>query len=198
MLGKQNIMAANIDSTNKNAIAIKLADMKELQNLMISNQQTLLKTITGEPKVIETLTKMIEDDRNSLATIDLAITDLEMSSPPSNTVTDAIDKIDSMMTGNNLNVYEKFMQHEGLKHQLVMTGLLIHKAAQASDGILQKVIDPINKVNFKNRAHQEQLKGAIYYYGVRQLVGTEPDTGVWAAAEDAIAAIKGTFGGLTE
>ena len=50
------------------------------------------------------------------------------------------------------------MQHEGLKHQLTMTGLLVHKAAQATDGILQKLIDPINKVNFKNRAHQEQLK----------------------------------------
>ena len=89
------------------------------------------------------------------------------------------------------------MQHEGLKHQLVMS-LLIHKAAQATDGILQKVIDPINKVNFKNRAHQEQLKGAIYYYGVRQLVGQDVEDGVWAAAEDAIAALKGAFGGLTE
>ncbi len=39
---------------------------------------------------------------------------------------------------------------------------------------------------------------SIYYYGVRQLVGTEPEANIWGAAEDAIAALKGAFGGLTE
>ena len=191
-------MAATLDATKKNAIATKLADMKALQNLMISNQETLLKTITGEQKVTDTLNEMIEDDRKSLTAIDKAISELEMSSQPSETVTNMIETIEGIMSGNHLDLYEKFMQHEGLKHQLVMTGLLVHKAAQASDGILQKVIDPINKVNFKNRAHQEKLKGAIYFYGVRQLVGAEPEAGIWAAAEDAIAALKGAFGGLTE
>lgn len=191
-------MAATLESTKKNALATKLADMKALQNLMISNQENLLKVANTEQKVKDTLTEMIEDDRQSLTAIDKAIADLEMSSQPSETVTNMIETIDSIMSANHLDVYEKFMQHEGLKHQLVMTGLLIHKAAQASDGILQKVIDPINKVNFKNRAHQEKLKGAIYFYGVRQLVGTEPEAGIWAAAEDAIAALKGAFGGLTE
>ena len=191
-------MAATLDATKKNAIARKLADMKALQNLMISNEEKLLSASTGKSKVIETLNDMLADDRQSLETIDRAITDLEMASSPSDTVTNMIDTIEGIMSGSHLDLYEKFLQHEGLKHQLVMTGLLVHKAAQASDGIMQKVIDPINKVNFKNRAHQEQLKGAIYLYGVHQLVGTEPDDGVWAAAEDAIAALKGAFGGLTE
>ena len=191
-------MAATLDTTKKNAIARKLADLKALQNLMISNEEKLLAAVSGNEKVTETINDMIEDDRNSLSAITEAITELEMSSEPSDTVTNMIQTIDEIMSGNHLDLYEKFMQHEGLKHQLVMTGLLIHKAAQATDGILQKVIDPINKVNFKNRAHQEKLKGAIYYYGVHQLVGTEPEDGVWAAAEDAIAALKGAFGGLTE
>ena len=191
-------MAATLDATKKNAIARKLADMKALQNLMISNEEKLLSASTGNSKVIETLNDMLADDRQSLETIDRAITDLEMASSPSDTVTNMIDTIEGIMSGSHLDLYEKFLQHEGLKHQLVMTGLLVHKAAQASDGIMQKVIDPVNKVNFKNRAHQEQLKGAIYLYGVHQLVGTEPDDGVWAAAEDAIAALKGAFGGLTE
>ena len=191
-------MAATLETTKKNAIARKLADMKALQNLMISNEEKLLSASTGNKKVTEALTNILEDDRKSLTAIDEAIIELEMASSPSNTVTNMIDTIEDIMSGNHLDLYEKFMQHEGLKHQLVMTGLLIHKAAQATDGIMQKVIDPINKVNFKNRAHQEQLKGAIYQYGVHQLVGTEPDDGVWAAAEDAIAAIKGAFGGLTE
>ena len=191
-------MAATLEATKRNAIARKLADLKALQNLMISNEEKLLKAATGKKEVTDNLTDMLEDDRKSLSAIEQAITDLEMSSDPSDTVTNMIQTIDEIMSGNHLDVYEKFMQHEGLKHQLVMTGLLIHKAAQATDGILQKVIDPINKVNFKNRAHQEQLKTAIYYYGVRQLVGAEPEDGIWAAAEDAIAALKGTFGGLTE
>ena len=191
-------MAATLEATRKNAIARKLADMKALQNLMISNEEKLLSLTTGNERVTKTLTDMLEDDRKSLSAIDEAITELEMASEPSDTVTNEIDTIEQIMSGNHLDIYEKLMQHEGLKHQLVMTGLLIHKAAQAIDGILQKEIDSINKVNFKNRAHQEQLKSAIYLYGVHQLTGTEPDSGIWAAAEDAIAALKGAVGGLSE
>ena len=191
-------MTGTLDTTKKNAIARKLADMKTLQNLMISNEEALLTASTGNKKVTDTLNNMLKDDRQSLKAIEEAVTELELSAQPSDTVTNMVETIDKIMSGSHLDVYEKFMQHEGLKHQLVMTGLLVHKAAQATDGILQKVIDSINKVNFKNRAHQEQLKGAIYYYGVHQLTGNEPDNGVWAAAEDAIAAMKGAFGGLTE
>lgn len=191
-------MAATLDTTQKNAIARKLADMKELQNLMISNEEKLLEATKGNERVTDSLTDMLEDDRKSIGAIEEAITELEMSSQPSDTVTNMVETIEKIMSGTHLDLYEKIMQHEGLKHQLVMTGLLIHKAAQATDGVLQKSIDPINKVNFKNRAHQEQLKTIIYYYGVRQLVGTEPEANIWGAAEDAIAALKGAFGGLTE
>lgn len=191
-------MAATLDTTQKNAIARKLADMKVLQNLMISNEEKLLEATKGNERVTDAITDMLEDDRKSITAINEAITELEMSSDPSDTVTNMVDTIDKIMSGSHLDLYEKVMQHEGLKHQLVMTGLLIHKAAQATDGILQKSIDPINKVNFKNRAHQEQLKTIIYFYGVRQLVGSEPEATIWGAAEDAIAALKGAFGGLTE
>lgn len=191
-------MAATLETTKKNAIARKLADMKTLQNLMISNEEKLLTACAGESKVTEKLKDMIEDDRKSLSAITEAMVELEMTSDPSQTVQSMVETIESIMSENKLDLYEKIMQHEGLKHQLVMTGLLVHKAAQATDGILQKLIDPINKVNFKNRAHQEQLKSAIYLYGTRQLVGEEPESGIWAAAEDGIAALKGVFGGIAE
>ena len=191
-------MAATLDATQKNAIARKLADLKVLQNLMISNEEKLLEATKGNERVTDSITDMLDDDRKSIAAIEEGITELGVSSDPSDTVTNMVDAIDKMMSGSQLDLYEKIMQHEGLKHQLVMTGLLIHKAAQATDGVLQKSIDPLNKVNFKNRAHQEQLKTIIYYYGVRQLVGTEPEANIWGAAEDAIAALKGAFGGLTE
>jgi hypothetical protein len=191
-------MAANIDTTQKNAIARKLADMKVLQNLMISNEEKLLEATKGNERVTDSITDMLDDDRKSISAIEEAINELEVSSQPSDTVTGMKDTIEKLMSGSELDLYEKIMQHEGLKHQLVMTGLLIHKAAQATDGVLEKSIDPINKANFKNRAHQEQLKTIIYYYGVRQLVGEEPEANIWGAAEDAIAALKGAFGGLTE
>ena len=191
-------MAANVDTTEKNAIATKLADMKVLQTLMISNEEKLLEATKGNERVTDSLTDMLEDDRKSITAIEEAITELEVSSQPSDTVISMKDTIEKIMSGSDLDLYEKIMQHEGLKHQLVMTGLLIHKAAQATDGVLQKSIDSINKANFKNRAHQEQLKTIIYFYGVRQLVGKEPEANIWGAAEDAIAALKGAFGGLTE
>lgn len=191
-------MAATLDTTQKNALARKLADMKELQNLMISNEEKLLEATKGNERVTSSISDMLEDDRKSITAINDAITELEVTSDPSDTVTNMKEAIDKMMSGSHLDLYEKIMQHEGLKHQLVMTGLLIHKAAQATDGALQKSIDPINKVNFKNRAHQEQLKTIIYFYGVRQLVGEEPEANIWGAADDAIAALKGAFGGLTE
>ena len=191
-------MAATLDATKKNAIARKLADLKVLQNLMISNEQKLLEATKGEKRVTDSITDMLEDDRKSIGAIEESIKDLEMSSEPSDSVKGMVDTIEKVMSGSELDLYEKILQHEGLKHQLVMTGLLIHKAAQATDGQLQKVIDPINKVNFKNRAHQEQLKTIIYYYGVRQLVGEEAESNIWGAADDAIAALKGAFGGLTE
>ena len=191
-------MAATLDATKKNAVARKLADMKALQNLMISNEEKLLEATKGEERVTKSITDMLEDDRKSITAINEAITELEMSSDPSDTVTNMVEAVEKMMSGSHLDLYEKIMQHEGLKHQLVMTGMLVHKAAQATDGVMQKAIDPINKVNFKNRAHQEQLKTVIYYYGVRQLVGEEAESNIWGAADDAIAALKGAFGGLTE
>ena len=191
-------MAATLDATQKNAIARKLADLKVLQNLMISNEEKLLKATQGEKRVTDSITDMLEDDRKSIGAIEESIKDLGMSSEPSDSVKGMVGTIEEVMSGSELDLYEKILQHEGLKHQLVMTGLLIHKAAQATDGELQKVIDPINKVNFKNRAHQEQLKTIIYYYGVRQLVGEEAESNIWGAADDAIAALKGAFGGLTE
>ncbi|MGL5939793.1 MAG: hemerythrin HHE cation-binding protein [Waterburya sp.] len=190
-------MATTLEATRKQAIATKLSDLKALQQLMISNEQKLLGMSTDSDKVTETLNDMLKDDYESLNEIDEAIKELGMASSANETVTNLIEKIEQIMSGSELSLYEKYMQQEGLKHQLVMTGLLIHKAAQATDGTLQKLIDPINQVNFKNRAHQEQLKGAIYFYGVRDLVGKEPETNIWSAAEDAIAALKGVFGGLT-
>ena len=83
-------MTATLEATRKNAIATKLADMKVLQNLMISNEQKLLSATKGEQRVTDAITDMLSDDRKSISAIETAITELEMSSQPSNTVTNLV------------------------------------------------------------------------------------------------------------
>lgn len=57
-------------------------------------------------------------------------------------------------------------------------------------GVVEAVaIGPLNQVNFKNRAHQEQLKGVMEVLGTRELTGKDPDQSVWARTQDAVAAL---------
>ncbi|TAG39945.1 MAG: DNA nickase, partial [Oscillatoriales cyanobacterium] len=60
---------------------------------------------------------------------------------------------------------------------------------------IEAAIVPLNTVNFENRAHQEQLKGVMEILGVRELTGKDPDQGVWARVQDAMAAMSGIIGG---
>ncbi|PZO54850.1 MAG: hemerythrin HHE cation-binding protein [Phormidesmis priestleyi] len=185
-----------INTSQLQVIADKLADMQTLQTLMISNEEKLIQASAGDPDITERLTEMLKDDRNSIATLQEAITKLGVPGEASDKVQEVTSKIEEMMAGSKLALYEKFMQHEALKHQLVMTGLLVHKSAQAAGDDLEKVIDPINKANFLNRKHQEILKGILIRTGTRELVGKESKDDIWAQAEDGVAALKGAFGGL--
>ncbi|MEM1395697.1 MAG: hemerythrin HHE cation-binding protein [Cyanobacteria bacterium P01_H01_bin.150] len=190
------IMVATLNDTQRKAIAMKLADMKVLQNQLIANEQKFISAIT-DGEITKRLQDMLKDDQESLGTIEAAITKFSTASEPQEKVKSFTQTVDKMMGGNELQLHEKALQHEGMKHQLVMTGMLVHKCAQAAGEDWEEAIDPINKVNFQNRAHQEQLKAIIYALGTRELVGKEPDTSIWAAVEDGIAAAKGLFSGLT-
>jgi hypothetical protein len=66
--------------------------------------------------------------------------------------------------------------------------------AQSLSDELQSAMEPLNKVNFENRAHQEILKGVLYFVGTRELAGKEPDMGLWGSVEQGIAALKGAIG----
>lgn len=191
-------MAATLEQSKMQSIATKLADMKAMQAQLISNEEKLHSATSGEAEISKRLQDMLEDDRESLGTIDRAISQLGVQAEADEKTKKYVEGIDSMMAGDELSLYEKASSHEALKHQLVMIGLVLHKAAQAVGDNLEETIDPINKVNFKNRAHQEQMKGILYSLGTRELVGKEPKTSVWAGIEDAIAGLKGAFGGLAE
>jgi hypothetical protein len=190
-------MATNLEESKKMSVATALANMKLIQSKIIDVEQKLLSAVSGDQNIVDRFQSMIEDDRQSLSKIDQAIASMAMNSQPDSRIQEFVSGLDSMMSGDKLTTFEKVMEFEALKHKMVMMGLVIHKAAQVVGDELEKTIDPINEVNFKNRAHQEQLKGILYTLGTKELVGREPDSGVWAGVEDAIAALKGAVGGLT-
>ncbi len=109
-------------------------------------------------------------------------------------VTEFIEKARELFKGSELSLYEKVSQHELLKHQLVTSGLIIHKAAQKVGADVMVAIGPLNTINFENRAHQEQLKGILEILGVRELTGQDADQGIWARVQDAMAAVSGVVG----
>ncbi len=55
------------------------------------------------------------------------------------------------MDGNELSLYQKASAHERIKHQPVMTGLIIHKASQVTGDDVKEAIGLLNQVNFLNR-----------------------------------------------
>jgi hypothetical protein len=177
-------------------LATKLADLKLFQNTLIEVGQRLM-TETDDGKIRERLEGMVKSDRQNLSNINEAIAKLGNAAQPRDVTQKHAEKVSEMMNGSELTAYDKFFQFELLKHQQTMTGLVLHKAAQSLDDDLQHAMEPLNKVKFENRAHQEILKGVLYFVGTRELAAKEPDMGIWASVEQGIAALKGVVGSAT-
>lgn len=190
-------MAVTLNETQRNAIATKLGDLKILQTLLISNEEKLLNACKGDEDIGDRLEDIMEDDRKNLGILDKTIDALALEATPQQKTKNLVQEIEKMMSEDELSLHEKAIEHEGLKHLAVMTGLLVHKVAQTAGNELDEAINPLNQVNFENRAHQEQLKSVVQVLGTRELLGKEPDNSIWAQAEDAIAAVKGLFTGLS-
>lgn len=188
-------MVSTLDDTKRQAIATKLADMKALQNLLIGNEQTLLNAC-GDQEIADRVRDMLNDDQKNLGVLDTVIVQYGVKAEPKETTQQLIEKTQKMMQGSELSLYEKFSQHELLKHAQVMKGLLVHKAAQVVGADIEAAITPLNTLNFENRAHQEQLKGILEILGVRELTGKDPDQGIWARVQDAVAAFTGVAGSV--
>ncbi|MBF2084669.1 hemerythrin domain-containing protein [Thermoleptolyngbya sp. C42_A2020_037] len=186
-------MVMSSDDQKRVAIAEKLADMKAVQKLLIANEQKLL-SATGEPEIRDRLQKMLDDDRKNIEIIDTVMVQYGVQARPTSTTQKLLQDAEHWVNDSNLSLYEKTFQHELLKHKQVMTGLLIHKAAQVVGADVDAAITPLNTVNFENRAHQEQLKGVLEVLGVREMTGQEPKQGLWARVQDAIAALSGVTG----
>jgi hemerythrin superfamily protein len=126
--------------------------------------------------------------------LDTVLVQYGVQGQPKETVTKMVEEIGELMEGSELSLYEKMSQHELLKHQQFMSGVLLHKAAQVVGADVEAAIAPINTLNFENRAHQEQLKGVLEVLGVRELTGQEAKQGLWSRVQDAVAALSGVAG----
>ncbi len=182
--------------TDKTNLETKLADLKLFQNVLIDCAQKLM-AATDDSTIRERLEKILKSDRDNLSSIEKAIAQVGSTAESRDITQKHAEKVGQMMDGSELTTYDKFFQFELLKHQQTMTGLVIHKVAQSLDDELQEAVEPLNKVNFENRAHQEVLKGVLYFVGTRELAGQEPDMGLWASVEQGIAALKGAVGSVT-
>ncbi|PZO12806.1 MAG: hemerythrin HHE cation-binding protein [Leptolyngbya foveolarum] len=182
--------------TDRTNLASKLADLKLFQKVLLTSEQKLMAE-TDDSKIRERLEKMVSQDQENMADIDKAIAKFGSVPEPRDITQKHAEKVGEMMAGSELTTYDKFFQLELLKHQQTMTGLVLHKAAQSLDDDLQDAMEPLNKVNFENRAHQEVLKGVLYFVGTRELIGKEPDMGIWGSVEQGIAALKGAVGSAT-
>jgi len=174
-------------------LGTKLADMKLFQNVLINSEQKLM-TATNDSTIRERLEGMMTSDRDNLSTINEAISKSKLKAESRNLTQEYAQKIEQMMDNSDLSLYDKFFELELLKHQQTMSGLVVHKVAQSLSNDLQDAMEPLNKVNFENRAHQEVLKGVLYFVGTREMAGKEPDMGLVGTIEQGIAAVKGVVG----
>ena len=188
-------MVMTLDDTKRMAIAMQLSDMKALQELLISNEQKLISAV-NDSDIADRLKDMLKDDQKNLGILDTVMVQYGVKSKPKETITEMVKKLGELMSGSKLTIYEKVFQHELLKHQQAMTGIVIHKAAQKVGADVEAAITPLNTVNFENRAHQEQLKGVLEVLGVRELTGMEADQGLWARVQDSVAALTGVVGSV--
>ncbi|GAB4195709.1 MAG: hemerythrin domain-containing protein [Coleofasciculaceae cyanobacterium] len=186
-------MPVTLDDTKRTAIAQELANMKALQNLIVSNERTFIEASTDE-EIRKRFQDFLRDDEKNLGVLDTVMVQYGVKAQPKETAQKMSEQIQQMMQGSELTLLEKVSQHELLKHKQVMAGLLVHKCAQVVGADIEAAIAPLNAVNFDNRAHQEQLKGILEILGTRELTGQEPDQSLWGRVQDAVAAITGVVG----
>jgi hemerythrin superfamily protein len=186
-------MVGTLNDAKRTAIAEKLADMRAVQNLIITTERQFLQECPDED-LRDRLEDMLEDDEKNLGVIETTITQYGVQAQPKDKVQQMVQQAEGLMKSSDLSLYEKMAQHELLKHGQVMSGLVVHKAAQVVGTDVQEALAPLNTVNFENRAHQEQLKGVLEYLGTYELTGEEPDQGLGARIQDALAAVTGIFG----
>lgn len=188
-------MSITLEDNKRTAIAVKLADMKATQNLLITNEEALIQAC-GDQEISNRLEGFLKDDQKNLGIIDTVIIQYGIKAEPKASMQKEIEEIGTMMQNSEIPLFEKVAKHELLKHTQAISGLLVHKAGQVVGADIAVAIAPLNAVNFENRGHEEQLKGIMESLSTLELTGELPDSGLWTRVQDAVAAMSGIAGGI--
>ncbi|NUN64059.1 DNA nickase [Pseudanabaena biceps] len=188
-------MSVTLEDTKRNAIAVKLADMKATQNLLIANDKSLIASCPDRD-ITNRLEALLKDDQKNLGVIDSVIVHYGIKAEAKPSVQKEIEEIEKSMESEDFTLFEKVAKHELLKHTQAMSGVLVHKAGQVVGADIAVAIAPLNAVNFENRGHEEQLKGIMESLSTMELTGKPSDSGLWSRVQDTIAAVSGIAGSL--
>ena len=145
-------MVATLDDTKRSAIAVRLADMKAFQELIIANEETLVSQV-NDSEIQKRLQDMLDSDRKNLGVLETVIVQYGIQAEPRDIAKKFVEMTQQMMKGSEFSMYDKFAQHELLKHGQVMTGIMLHKAAQVVGANLLQytfkllLVRPVLKVN---------------------------------------------------
>ncbi|MBE9158035.1 hemerythrin domain-containing protein [Nodosilinea sp. LEGE 06152] len=188
-------MVATLEDTKRLLIGERLADLKAFQELIISNEQKLIRDCPYQD-IRDRLQSFLDDDQKNLGIIETVTVQYGIQAEPSTATNTFVSQFEQMMEDDEFSFYQKLVHHELLKHGQSMSGIVIHKAAQKVGADIEVAITPLNTVNFEGRAHQEQLKGMLEQVGVREMTGQDADQGLWSRVQDAVAALSGVAGSV--
>ncbi len=188
-------MSVTLEDNKRTAIAVKLADMKATQNLLIANEKSLI-LVCPDREITNRLEGFLRDDQKNLGIIDSVIVQYGIKAEPNSTIQQEIEDVEQMMQDSDFSLFEKVAKHEILKHTQAMAGILVHKAGQVVGADIAIAIAPLNTVNFENRGHEEQLKGIMESLSTMELTGKPSDSGLWSRVQDTIAAMSGVTGSI--
>ncbi|OIP71094.1 MAG: DNA nickase [Oscillatoriales cyanobacterium CG2_30_44_21] len=188
-------MVVTLEDNKRTAIAVKLADMKATQNLLIANEKSLI-AACPDREITNRLENFLRDDQKNLDIIDTVIVQYGIKAEPKETLQQEYEEIEKMMEDSEASLFDKVAKHELLKHTQAMAGVLVHKAGQVVGTDIAVAIAPLNAVNFENRGHEEQLKGIMESLSTMELTGKPSDSGLWSRVQDSIAALSGIAGSI--
>lgn len=188
-------MSITLEDPKRTAIAVKLAEMKATQNLLIANDRALIQACHNQ-EISNRLESFLKDDQKNLGIIDTVIVQYGIKAEPKPSVQKNIEEVGIMMQDSDISLLDKVAKHELLKHTQAISGLLVHKAGQVVGEDIAVAIAPLNAVNFENRGHEEQLKGIMESLSTLELTGKPAESGLWANVQDTLAAVSGLAGGI--
>ncbi len=116
-------MPVTLDDAKRSAIAMKLADMRAIQELLMSNEERFIRE-GADQEISNRFQSMLDDDRKNMGVLETVIVQYGIQAQPKQTTQMMIEQARGMMEGSELTLFEKVTQHELLKHAQTMSGLL--------------------------------------------------------------------------